>query len=782
MLKAFSLLILSLSLAAAQAELIGRVNAIAFAGNGDAYVAGRFHSDDGVYTNLVRLKRDTMEIDRSFKPIKVISVQSGPFLAGIESIATLPDGDIVAVMGNGTAEDRQFTARFSPNGEIRTNFITVAAGGTVDVHPFGGIIRAGSFVSSDNEMARAPGLRQFLEDGRLDGEQTARTWHFDRAGQFWQSHPLLGPRFVISDGNGENARTNLAVRIVRAGPDRMLFLPDASIIVSGSTMRLEDSSGTDYTSPTRLLPDGRIDTTFLANSAAPVNSMLEVINALELQPDGKILVGGTFTTFGGQSAGRIVRLNPDGSRDETFPANPGADFNVNVIAVSPQGETWVGGGFTNFNGMRSPGVIKLPMDLSATKEEIGFQWTRMGVDEGGSPLRLEVFRQGDGDGEVRATVALDDGRSIAVQFSNGDVARRIIEIEFAADGSVVDRAVAATFENVLGATVVPAAGRCEILVRDNQSGVQVEYWDLPPGAATGANGPSNFTTNLFGKKVYTARDSVIRAHWSVFKPAAALATNQYAIVWRGQFVPERTGPHTFGAAADDGVRIWVNGELLPNRWMMQNVSVTNFGPTLTLTAGKAVPIEVHFANTFSIGAMELLLKEQPLRRRHFRLPAANQGIAPQILWPGTTYNRAAGDGVTFAPEILGTPPLNVQWSSGSGPIAGANEFTLSLTNLTFERARDYSVVASNAWGTASGVARLNIFPTPKLTITNADAPVVTVEAAPEIRYWLEASADFKRWSELTDYPTNGVQRVYPNKATWFEGMRSFFRIRYDSAP
>ena len=138
--------------------------------------------------------------------------------------------------------------------------------------------------------------------------------------------------------------------------------------------------------------------------------------------------------------------------------------------------------------------------------------------------------------------------------------------------------------------------------------------------------------------------------------------------------------------------------------------------------------------------------------------------------------------MTFAPQILGTPPVNVEWRSSAGVIAGANEFTLTQTNLNITSAGDYTVTVSNDWGTANASARLNIFPTPHLTITDANAPVVTVHAAPEVRYWLEASADFKRWSELTDFPTNGVQTVYPNKATWFEGKRSFFRIRYESAP
>src|SRR4029077_1308393 len=54
--------------------------------------------------------------------------------------------------------------------------------------------------------------------------------------------------------------------------------------------------------------------------------------AIAVQPDGKILVGGNFTTLGGGGTGtttrnRIGRLNADGSLDTTF--NPDADSSVN---------------------------------------------------------------------------------------------------------------------------------------------------------------------------------------------------------------------------------------------------------------------------------------------------------------------------------------------------------------------------------------------------------------------------------------------------------------------
>ena len=68
-----------------------------------------------------------------------------------------------------------------------------------------------------------------------------------------------------------------------------------------------------------------------------------------LQPDGKVLIGGTFLTVGGMMRNSIARLNPDGSVDTTFNANilaPG----VFAIAVQPDGKILIGGFFSIASG------------------------------------------------------------------------------------------------------------------------------------------------------------------------------------------------------------------------------------------------------------------------------------------------------------------------------------------------------------------------------------------------------------------------------------------------
>jgi hypothetical protein len=60
------------------------------------------------------------------------------------------------------------------------------------------------------------------------------------------------------------------------------------------------------------------------------------VSSLAVQPDGKILAGGDFTTLGGQSRFRIGRLNADGTVDRGF--NPGANSRVYSLAVQTDGK------------------------------------------------------------------------------------------------------------------------------------------------------------------------------------------------------------------------------------------------------------------------------------------------------------------------------------------------------------------------------------------------------------------------------------------------------------
>jgi uncharacterized delta-60 repeat protein len=78
-----------------------------------------------------------------------------------------------------------------------------------------------------------------------------------------------------------------------------------------------------------------------------------------LQPDGKLVIGGAFTTLGGGWANRVARLNTDGTLDRTFEVGKGPDANVTIVLRQDDGKFLVAGHFTNFNGFERRGVVRL---------------------------------------------------------------------------------------------------------------------------------------------------------------------------------------------------------------------------------------------------------------------------------------------------------------------------------------------------------------------------------------------------------------------------------------
>ena len=118
--------------------------------------------------------------------------------------------------------------------------------------------------------------------------------------------------------------------------------PDGRIIVAGSFGKY---NGTARAGVARVLADGSLDTSF--NPGTGVNAGATVYAAL-VQPDGKILIGGTFTSFNGVAREYLARLNSDGSLDTGF-TGPNfigtTSYWVRALALQADGKILAGGDF-----------------------------------------------------------------------------------------------------------------------------------------------------------------------------------------------------------------------------------------------------------------------------------------------------------------------------------------------------------------------------------------------------------------------------------------------------
>ena len=128
---------------------------------------------------------------------------------------------------------------------------------------------------------------------------------------------------------------------------------DGKILVGGTFTNL---AGNTRNYIGQLHADGTLDTTFNPGAGGGYGA----VSSLALQADGKILVGGNFTTLAGQTRSYIGRLNSGGTLDTTF--NPGASDYVSSLAVQADGKILVGGGFTTLGGQPRNRIGRLNSD------------------------------------------------------------------------------------------------------------------------------------------------------------------------------------------------------------------------------------------------------------------------------------------------------------------------------------------------------------------------------------------------------------------------------------
>lgn len=148
-----------------------------------------------------------------------------------------------------------------------------------------------------------------------------------------------------------------------------IFQPDGKMIVVGLFDRI-DYKLNIVSNIARFTTGGLNDTSF--NQGKGFNG---ICYAIALQPDGKILVGGTFTSYNMTQCNRIIRLAADGSVDTSFVSKVGIGFNdtVRVIKVQSDGKIIVGGDFTTYDGYKARYLTRLNADgsLNTTDAESG---------------------------------------------------------------------------------------------------------------------------------------------------------------------------------------------------------------------------------------------------------------------------------------------------------------------------------------------------------------------------------------------------------------------------
>jgi uncharacterized delta-60 repeat protein len=138
---------------------------------------------------------------------------------------------------------------------------------------------------------------------------------------------------------------------VNAGVRSIVLQGDGKVLIGGD---FTTYNGTERDGIARLNADGGLDTSFTSSNGANAS-----VRSIALQTDGKVLIGGNFNTYNSTARNRIARLNANGSLDTGFDPGSGANTDVVSIALLADGKVLIGGSFTSYNGTARSGIARL---------------------------------------------------------------------------------------------------------------------------------------------------------------------------------------------------------------------------------------------------------------------------------------------------------------------------------------------------------------------------------------------------------------------------------------
>jgi uncharacterized delta-60 repeat protein len=299
------------------------------------------------------------------------------FATSPAAMALQPDGKIVlAGVINNTTENVFAVARLNANGGVDTSF---GSGGTVTadmgfpgvgeavaIQPDGKILLGGTVLGTDETLPNMVAMVRYDADGSLDST-------FGNSGGFANgpgevevvSIQGVNTLAVLSDGDilvlrggtiaqfsptGSLRSTVTSGTIVAtAKVENPILQPDGAFIVSNGILVGTARNRDLDTQVMRFTPTGQLDPTFktsvfdLIGEGGSAN--IDFLNAVALQPDGKVVLAGTHTHAFTNAVNALVRLNSNGSFDTTFGKNgfvtnklPAGTAGLSLVLIQTDGK------------------------------------------------------------------------------------------------------------------------------------------------------------------------------------------------------------------------------------------------------------------------------------------------------------------------------------------------------------------------------------------------------------------------------------------------------------
>ena len=522
------------------------------------------------------------------------------------------------------------------------------------------------------------------------------------------------------------------------GVDAVHTQPDGKVLIAGRFLNFDNVARKRVA---RLNADGSLDTSF--NPQLGPNGP---VVSIDVQPDGKIILCGNFTTYNGVAGhAGIVRLNADGSLDASFVAN--ASGLVNGVVIQSSGKIIVFGGFNFFNGQSRTKIVRLNADGTLDAPYSALTTINSDIRDAeqlanGKLLIVGVFFQINGESR-RGVARLDVNGNHDTTFNPGTGAgfndgqttvnnanvngsaldslnRLFIVGEFRDFNQIpfnfITRVGTADPTPPLVIThpvdvFIPTGSNATFSITASGTDPLSYQWRFGGININGATNTSLTITN--------AQNLNVGLYSAVVSNAGGTATSSNASLTLGTFpffvIPPASQTNVVGANTNFSVTAGGTTPLF-YQWLFGGAALANqTNATLNLTNiqlpnGGVYTIIV--SNLFGAvtNSATLTVAAPPA------IVAGPNGGSPATGQP-QSVTVVQGQNATFSVNAIGSVPLTYQWRFGNANILGATNSSVTLTNVLLAQAGLYSVVISNPFGaTTSANATLTVLLPPTIVV------------------------------------------------------------------
>ena len=207
-----------------------------------------------------------------------------------------------------------------------------------------------------------------------------------------------------------------------------------------------------------------------------------------------------------------------------------------------------------------------------------------------------------------------------------------------------------------------------------------EVWSFTTARADSGIRGEYYSDTEFGTLVLSRVDPGINFNWGTESPDSDVPADNFSVRWTGELEVPFTASWTFTVNCDDGVRLWVNGELLFDRWNEQ--SGVEWIGTADLVEGQKYSIQMEYYE--GSGNAEAVLywnspswlspyqPKQPIPQGAFSLPIKARSPRPannavDVPQTSTTLSWSSGEAAVSHNVYFGTDPNAVKDADTGSP-------------------------------------------------------------------------------------------------------------------